>query len=118
MTKSDYEKLAAFRYELRRFLHLSERAAAEQELAPQQYLAFPGIKGFPGRERVTAGELAERLRITHQSAVGPVDRLQERELVAREFPREAAGSSSSLSRRRETVFWKSWPLFIRWNFGE
>jgi len=88
MTKGEYETLAAFRYELRKFLHFSERAAAEQDLAPQQYLALLEIKGFPERERVTVGELAERLQITAHSAVGLVNRLEERALVARESSSE------------------------------
>jgi DNA-binding MarR family transcriptional regulator len=88
MTKRDYETLAAFRYELRKFLHFSECAAAGQELTPQQYLALLVIKGFPERDRVTVGELAERLQITHHSAVGLVNRLQERELVEREASEE------------------------------
>jgi DNA-binding MarR family transcriptional regulator len=88
MTKSDYETLAAFRYELRKFLHFSECAAAGQELTPQQYLALLVIKGFPERERVTVGELAEHLQITHHGAVGLVNRLQERDLVAREASEE------------------------------
>jgi DNA-binding MarR family transcriptional regulator len=84
MTKSEYETLAEFRYELRKFLHFSERAAAGQDLAPQQYLALLEIKGFPERERVTVGELAERLQITAHSAVGLVNRLEERGFVKRE----------------------------------
>lgn len=84
MTKSEYETLAAFRYELRKFLHFSERAAGEQDLAPQQYLALLEVKGFPERDRMTVGELAERLQITAHSAVGLVNRLEERGLVERE----------------------------------
>lgn len=84
LTKADYETLAAFRYELRKFLHFSERAAAGRDLAPQQYLALLAIKGFPGREKLAIGELAERLQITAHSAVGLVNRLQGRGLVERE----------------------------------
>jgi DNA-binding MarR family transcriptional regulator len=88
MNKVDYETLAAFRYELRKFLHFSERAAAEQELTPQQYLAMLAIKGFPGREQVTVGEIAERLQLTAHSTVGLVNRLQKRGLVKREASKE------------------------------
>lgn len=83
MTKGEYEALASFRYELRKFLHFSRQAAAGQGLAPQQYLALLEIKGFPKGERVTVGKLAERLHIAPHSAVGLVDRLQERGLVKR-----------------------------------
>lgn len=84
MTKTDYETLAAFRYELRKFLNFSERAAEEHGLAVQQYLALLAIEGFPGRDHVSVGELAERLRIAPQSAVGLVDRLESAGLVSRE----------------------------------
>jgi DNA-binding MarR family transcriptional regulator len=41
------------------------------------------IKGFPGRDRVKVGELAERLQLRHHSAVGLIDRLVAEELAAR-----------------------------------
>lgn len=83
MTKADYEKLAAFRYELRRFLRLSENAAKEHGLAPAQYLALLAIEGFQGRDQVTVGELAERLHVAAHTAVGLVDRLEVAGLVKR-----------------------------------
>lgn len=86
--KNEYRTLAEFRYELRKFLHFSERAAAKQELAPQQYLALLQIKGFQELERATVGELAERLQITAHSAVGLVNRLEEHGYVKRESSAE------------------------------
>ncbi len=83
MNKSDYETLAAFRYELRKFLNFSERAAADHGLEVQQYLALLAIEGYPGRNHVSIGELAERLQIAHHSAVGLVDRLEGAALVKR-----------------------------------
>ncbi len=88
LKKSDYEALAAFRYTLRRFLHFSETAAESAGLTPQQHQAMVVIKGFPGRNRVTVGELAERLLILHHSAVGLVDRLAAQGLVEREVAEE------------------------------
>lgn len=78
-----YELLAELRYALRRFLHFSAEAAADVGLTPQQHQALLAIKGFPGRDRVSIGELAERLHLKHHSAVGLVDRLVARELVRR-----------------------------------
>ena len=46
------------------------------------------IKGFPGRDHVTTGELAERLCIRHHSAVGLVDRLMAKGLVTRRTDRQ------------------------------
>jgi DNA-binding MarR family transcriptional regulator len=49
----------------------------------QQHQALLAIIGYPGREKVTIGELAERLQIRHHSAVGLVNRLVEQGLVER-----------------------------------
>ena len=75
ISKSDFETLADFRYALRQFLRFSEDAALRVGLTPQQHQALLAIKGFPGRDRITLGELAERLQLRHHSAVGLVDRL-------------------------------------------
>jgi DNA-binding MarR family transcriptional regulator len=84
LTKADYEMLAAWRYALRRFLAFSRAAAAQEGIPPQQHQALLAIKGFPGRDHVTIGELAERLHLRHHSAVGLVDRLVTQRLVRRE----------------------------------
>lgn len=80
----DYELLAEFRYALRRFLAFSERAAGGAGLTPQQHQALLAVKGFPGRDRASVGELAERLQVRHHSAVGLVDRLEQAGLLARQ----------------------------------
>ena len=82
-SKEDYETLAEFRYALRCFLHFSENAAESTGLTFQQHQAMLFIIGYPGREQVTIGELAERLQIRHHSAVGLMDRLEEQDLVER-----------------------------------
>jgi DNA-binding MarR family transcriptional regulator len=83
VTKAEYEALAAFRYNLRQFLSFSESAAASAGLTPRQYQALLAIKGFPGRDSATIGELAEQLQIAHHSAVGLVDRLAAQKLISR-----------------------------------
>jgi DNA-binding MarR family transcriptional regulator len=83
ITKTEYEVLAEIRYTLRRFLHLSENAAEEIGVTPQQHQALLTIIGFPGREKITISELAERLQIHHHSAVGLVDRLACENLIER-----------------------------------
>ena len=80
--------LAAFRFALRQFLRFSEDAAQEAGITPQQHQALLAIKGFPGRDRVSVGELAERLQVAHHSAVGLIDRLVMEKLVAREASEE------------------------------
>jgi DNA-binding MarR family transcriptional regulator len=83
ISKSEYEALAEFRYTLRRFVRFSEDAAGEVGLTPQQHQALLAIKGFPGREQITVGELADRLQIKHNSAVGLVNRLETENLIDR-----------------------------------
>jgi len=87
ITKTEYEILAAFRYSLRQFLHFSEEAAQSVGLTPQQHQVLLSIKGFPGRDRITVKELAERMQIRHHSAVGLADRLMAQGLLKREQSR-------------------------------
>lgn len=84
LSKHDYETLATIRYTLRQFLRFSEEAAQSVGLTPQQHQALLAIMGFPGRDRLTIGELAERLQIRHHSAVGLVNRLHATGLIVRE----------------------------------
>lgn len=88
LSKTEYETLAAFRYALRRFIHFSEQAARTVGLTPQQHQAMLAIKGFPGRNCVAIGELAERLRLRHHSAVGLVDRMAAENLLERKLASE------------------------------
>ena len=83
ITKAHYEALAGFRYALRQFLRFSEDAALAAGITPQQHQAMLAIKGFPGRDDVTIGELAERLQIKHHSAVGLADRLVAEKYIRR-----------------------------------
>ena len=83
ITRTQYETLAEFRYALRKFLHFSETAAEAVGVTPQQHQAMLAIKGFPGRDRVTMGELAERLQVRHHSAVGLADRLVAEDYIRR-----------------------------------
>lgn len=84
LAKADYESLAEFRYVLRQFAAFSEQAARAAGLTTQHHQALLAVKGFPGRERITIGELAERLNLRHHSAVGLVDRLVARRLLRRQ----------------------------------
>lgn len=79
----DYAALGEFRYRIRRFLHFSEEAARQEELEPQQHQMLLAIRAVADTEGPTIGALAEHLLIRHHSAVGLIDRLEERGLVAR-----------------------------------
>ena len=91
MAKGDYEKLAHFRYQLRRFLRFSEEVAHRHGITALQYLLLLQIKGFPGREWATVGELTERLQAKQHGVVSLISRCEATGLVRR---------SISLSDRR------------------
>lgn len=76
--KIDYQALADFRYQIRRFLNFSEQAARVAGIEPQQHQALLAIKGLPAGSKATVGVLAERLQIQHHSAVELSDRLAAR----------------------------------------
>ncbi len=83
LSAADYLRLGAFRYSLRRFLHFSESQTARLGLTGQQYQAMLVLKSGAGRTPVTINDLAREMFIRHNSAVGLVDRLVARGLVAR-----------------------------------
>jgi DNA-binding MarR family transcriptional regulator len=100
----DYQALADFRFEIRRFLNFSERLAHAAGIEPQQHQALLVIKGLPAHRVATIGVLAERLLIQHHSAVELVNRLEGKGLL-----RRARGVADrrevvlTLSRRGETL---------------
>jgi DNA-binding MarR family transcriptional regulator len=94
MSKADFERLAHFRYQLRRFLRFSEEVSRKNGITSLQYLLMLQIKGFPGREWATVGELAERLQAKHHGVVSLISRCEAAGLVRRRI-------SSSDKRRVE-----------------
>ena len=84
ITEKEYEKLAAFRSNLRQFLRFSEVAARSAGLTSQQHQALLAIKGFPDGKAMTIGQLAKQLQVAHHTAVELVDRLTLQDLVLRE----------------------------------
>ena len=83
LTNGEYRALADLRYELRRFLRFSERAARSAGLEPHQHQLLLALKGMPDGTHATIGLLAERLQIEHHSAGELVDRMAARDLVRR-----------------------------------
>ena len=88
ITQKEYEKLAAFRFNLRQFLRFSEVAARSVGLTSQQHQALLSIKGFPDGKTITIGHLADQLQVAHHTAVELVDRLTLHDLVLREASTE------------------------------
>jgi len=83
VSDTDYLTLAAFRAALRRFLRSSEGIAHGLGLTPQQHQVLLAIRGFPGDEPPTVGELAARLQVNHNSAVGLMTRLENQDYLRR-----------------------------------
>jgi len=84
LTARDYRALAQFRHALRQFLAFSEEAAAKAGLTPAQHQALLAIKGMPGKDQVSVGDLAQWLGVRHHSCVGLVERLVTLGLIAKQ----------------------------------
>lgn len=83
MAKADFEALAEFRYQLRRFLRFSEDVTRASGITPLQYQLLIQVKGFPGRDWATVSELAERLQAKHHGVVALISRCEALGLVQR-----------------------------------
>jgi DNA-binding MarR family transcriptional regulator len=88
LKKKDFEALSDFRYQMRRFLRFSEEIVRNHGVTPLQYLLMLHIKGYPGREWATVGELAERLQSHHHGTVALVSRCERLGLVKRKVSAE------------------------------
>jgi DNA-binding MarR family transcriptional regulator len=81
---SDYQALAEFRHQIRKFLHFSEQAGQAAGLERGQYQLMLAIKGMPEGVRPRIRELADRMQIQHHSAVELINRLESGGFVRRE----------------------------------
>jgi DNA-binding MarR family transcriptional regulator len=96
LTPTDLRALAQFRFELRRFLHFSERAAHTAGLEPQQHQLLLALAGLPDADHpATIGAVADWLQVQPNTAVELVDRATARGLIRR--------SHDPLDRRRVLV---------------
>ena len=76
--------LARFRYNLRKFLRFSEKAARQFGVTPQQHQLMLGVAGYNGRGTASISELAEFLQERHHSVVELTERAAQNGLVSRE----------------------------------
>jgi DNA-binding MarR family transcriptional regulator len=81
LSQAQYAAIAAFRFELRRFLAFSEAAAAAEGLPPQQHQALLAIAGRGGAEPATVGALADQLMVAPHTAAELVSRMVEAGLL-------------------------------------
>jgi DNA-binding MarR family transcriptional regulator len=84
LTLSDYQALAEFRYQIRKFLRFSEQAVRAAGMEAGQYQLMLAIKGMPEGVRPRIRELANRMHIQHHSAVELINRLESGGYVRRE----------------------------------
>lgn len=82
-TIREFQALAEFRFQIRRFLRFSEDQARAHGIEPQQHQLLLAIKGLPDGVKPTIGELASRMLIRHHSAVELVNRLTQHGMVER-----------------------------------
>ncbi|HEY3265488.1 MAG TPA: MarR family transcriptional regulator [Armatimonadota bacterium] len=104
MEKADYEALAAFRAAIRRFLQFSEAAAKAAGLSPPQHQLMLAVKGTPGRDWASVGELADRLGARQTAVTNLVGRMEAAGLVARRpDPRDGRGVAVHLTPRGDDI---------------
>jgi DNA-binding MarR family transcriptional regulator len=80
----DYQRLRAFRSELRDFLRWSEQTAHDAGLTPALHQLLLVIRGFPVAPGPTIGEAAHELHIRHHSAVELAQRAESTGLIRRD----------------------------------
>lgn len=83
LNHDDFEHLLAFRTSLRRFQRWSEDQARAAGLTHVQHQLLVAVKGHPGTEPPTVGDLASYLLQRHHSTVELVDRAVAAGLVRR-----------------------------------
>lgn len=88
LSKAEFQALSDFRYQVRRYLRTSEHLTRQEGTTNLQYLLMLHIKGFPGREWASIGELAERLQAKHHGVVALVSRCEKRGFVVRRVGRD------------------------------
>lgn len=81
--KQDLEAMSEFRYQLRQFLRFSEEITHAEGVTPLQYQLLLHVRGVPGRQWATVGELAERLQAAPNGTAALVSRCESAGLVVR-----------------------------------
>lgn len=77
------QRLAEFRFQLRRFLHVSQIAAEQAGLHNQQYQMLQCVCGMPDGIEPTIANVAARMMLRHNSTVELVDRTIEQGFLRR-----------------------------------
>jgi DNA-binding MarR family transcriptional regulator len=81
--KHDLEAMSVFRYELRKFLRVSEEISNAAGITTLQYQLLLHVRGFAERQWATVGEIAERLQAAPNGTAALVSRCEAAGLVIR-----------------------------------
>ena len=84
LSSGEYQELAEFRRQIRRFLFFSETTAKEHGIEAQQHQLLLAVRGLPEGRKPTIRELASILFIQHHSAVELINRLEKLGAIARQ----------------------------------
>jgi DNA-binding MarR family transcriptional regulator len=87
LVDADYQRLLGLRTDLRRFLRWSEQEAEAAGITPMQHQLLLAVRGHPGPDGPTVGDVAGSLLLRHHSVVGLLDRAEEAGLVRRRIDR-------------------------------
>lgn len=82
LTDSDFEALAAFRHELRRYLAFAQEVAEACGITMQHHQALLAIRASK-EQALSITELADTMFLRHHSAVELTDRLEKAQLAER-----------------------------------
>jgi DNA-binding MarR family transcriptional regulator len=107
----DFETLASFRYQLRKFLRFSKDLLYSENLTPDQYQALIAIRAAAPKGKLSIRDLAEQLQVRHHSTVGIVDQLVSRKAIIREVaPQDRRKILLSLTEKGEELVQRLAPL--------
>jgi DNA-binding MarR family transcriptional regulator len=113
LTPLQFAAIAAFRYELRRFLAFSEQAAAEVGLPAQQHQALLAIMGHAEKGPPSIGQLAELLLVAPHTAAELVARMVEAGLVVKTpCPLDRRRAELTLTTRARTLLDRLTPAHL------
>lgn len=113
LTTAQFAAIAAFRYELRRFLAFSEQAAAEVGLPAQQHQALLAIMGQAEKGPPSIGQLAELLLVAPHTAAELVARMVESGLVVKTpCPLDRRRAELTLTPRARTLLDRLTPAHL------
>ncbi|HEY4029308.1 MAG TPA: MarR family winged helix-turn-helix transcriptional regulator [Caulobacteraceae bacterium] len=113
LTTAQFGAIAAFRYELRRFLAFSEQAAAEVGLPAQQHQALLAITGQAEKGPPSIGQLAELLLVAPHTAAELVARMVDGGLVVKTpCPLDRRRAELTLTARARTLLDRLTPAHV------